>query len=39
MLMPFFRYDDISGTAFEESPLVKQKYYYMSGVGLFYLFY
>lgn len=34
----FLRYDDLSGAAFETSPLVKQKYSLMAGVGVAWIF-
>lgn len=33
----FIRHEDLSGTVFEDSPLVKQTDYYFFGLGVFYL--
>ena len=36
--VPFIRYDSVSGTVFEDSPLVRKKNYIAAGTGLFWLF-
>ncbi len=38
VIVPFIRYDILSGTVFEESPLVKKKSYMVGGLGFFWLF-
>ncbi|MCR9204845.1 MAG: MipA/OmpV family protein, partial [Halobacteriovoraceae bacterium] len=38
VFVPFFRFDDLHGTAFEESPLVKKKRYTIGGLAFFWLF-
>lgn len=38
VLIPFIRWDYLKGTAFEDSPLVKQKSYLLGGLGIFWLF-
>ena len=37
-LVPFLRYDSIKGAAFEDSPLVRQKDFFVLGMGTFWLF-
>ena len=38
IFVPFLRYDNLVGTAFEDSPLVKQRSYLVGGLGFFWLF-
>lgn len=38
VLMPFIRYDSLSGSAFIDSPLVKKKDYIIFAIGTFYFF-
>lgn len=38
VFVPFFRFDDLQGTAFEDSPLVKKRRYTIGGLAFFWLF-
>ncbi len=38
IIVPFVRYDILSGAAFEDSPLVRKDNYMVSGLGIFWLF-
>lgn len=37
-ILSFLRWDYLNGSAFEDSPLMKQKNYYIGGLGLFWMF-
>lgn len=37
VMIPFFRWDNLKGAVFENSPLVKTKNYFVGGLGLFWL--